>query len=293
MRLDIRYTTRFAYDEAVRESHNELRACPTTDERQTLVGYRVATSPPARIHSFTDYWGTRVDTFGIRVPHTHLEIVAEAAVETRPSLPPAQSPAVAALADPAFRAAHTELLAPSPHTAWGASVADAAAQRWAHVDGDVVSGVLGLHRLVGHRLRYLPGVTEVGVDVEEVLAAGEGVCQDYAHLLIAMCRSVGVPARYVSGYLFTADDASGADTAADVVRVQTHAWVEAAVPGLGWLGLDPTNQQVVGERHVTIGRGRDYDDVAPLRGVFSGPPGHELDVEVELRRVAQQAASAQ
>lgn len=286
MRIDIRYTTRFTYDEPVRESHNELRACPVGSPEQVLVGYRVAMTPPARVFSYTDYWGTRVDAFGVRTPHISLEVVAEAAVETRPRMPPVASADPAALTDPEFLATHAELLAPSRHTTWGEAVAAAAAERWSLTDDDVVSGVLGLHRLVGHTLTYLPGVTDVGVDVEDVLASRQGVCQDYAHLLVAMCRSVGVPARYVSGYLFTADDATGADAAADVVQVQTHAWVEVALPGHGWFALDPTNQQLVGERHVKIGHGRDYDDVAPLRGVYSGPAAGELAVEVELRRLA-------
>ncbi len=97
-----------------------------------------------------------------------------------------------------------------------------------------------------------------------------GVCQDFAHLAVAMCRSIGIPARYVSGYLFTTNDATGEDPEADVVRVQTHAWFEAAVPGVGWLALDPTNSSEVGLRHVTIGHGRDYDDVPPLRGSLRG-----------------------
>ena len=111
----------------------------------------------------------------------------------------------------------------------------------------------------------------MGIEVEEVLAQGKGVCQDYAHLAVAMCRSQGIPARYVSGYLFTRDDSIGPTSrTATWSTVQTHAWFEAAVPGFGWLALDPTNQQEVGVRHVKIGHGRDYDDVQPLRGVFGG-----------------------
>jgi transglutaminase-like putative cysteine protease len=111
------------------------------------------------------------------------------------------------------------------------------------------------------------------------------VCQDYAHLAVAMCRSIGIPARYVSGYLFTLSDASGVDADVDVVRVQTHAWFEAAIPGFGWLALDPTNQQEVGLRHVKIGHGRDYDDVPPMRGVFAGGAVPDVDVTVEIRRM--------
>jgi transglutaminase-like putative cysteine protease len=139
---------------------------------------------------------------------------------------------------------------------------------------------------VGSLLTYRPGATYVGVGVDEVLGRGEGVCQDYAHLAVSMCRSIGVPARYVSGYLFTEKDDTGDDVEADEVTVQTHAWFEAAIPGVGWLALDPTNRQAVGLRHVKIGHGRDYDDVSPLRGTYSGRPQATLAVVVEMRRLA-------
>jgi transglutaminase-like putative cysteine protease len=142
-------------------------------------------------------------------------------------------------------------------------------------------------------LTYRPGTTYVGVPIEDLVARGEGVCQDYAHLAVAMCRSVGIPARYVSGYLFTDDDAIGADIDTDVVQVQTHAWFEAAIPGVGWLALDPTNKQEVGLRHVKIGHGRDYDDVPPLRGVYTGPTNADLQVAVEMRRLSSVTAAQQ
>ena len=123
--------------------------------------------------------------------------------------------------------------------------------------------MLALHRFVHTSLRYTPGATYIGVDVNEVLAKAQGVCQDYAHLAVALCRSVGIPARYVSGYFFAASEATGAEVEGDEVTVQTHAWFEAAIPGWGWLALDPTNAQQVGQRHITIGHGRDYDDVPP------------------------------
>ena len=164
-------------------------------------------------------------------------------------------------------------------------VAEAGRQREL-IGDDLISLVLALHRVTGARLTYAKGATDVGIPVEEVLAQGKGVCQDYAHVAVALCRSQGIPARYVSGYLFTRDDAAGHDvTDGDLVSVQTHAWFEAMVPGFGWLALDPTNQQEVGLRHVKIGHGRDYDDVQPLRGVFSGSGKPLVDPHVEIRRL--------
>jgi len=134
------------------------------------------------------------------------------------------------------------------------------------------------------RLSYQPGTTDIGQPITEILANGTGVCQDYAHLAVAMCRSVGIPARYVSGYLFSSSDRTGS-IEGDIVRVQTHAWVEAAIPGQGWLALDPTNRLAVGRQHVKIGHGRDYGDVPPLRGVYSGPGTPKLEAAVEIRRM--------
>jgi transglutaminase-like putative cysteine protease len=286
VRLDIRYQTQFRYAHPVRESNNELRACPTTDDRQQLVSYRLTTRPAARVLATTDYWGTRVDAFGMRAPHRELEIAAESTVETFPGRIMAAAPTLAQLSDPLFREEHIEYLERTAHVDWGPNV-EAEARRRAEPLGDDVAGVLlSLYRAGGTLLRYVPGATFVGMPVDEVLACGEGVCQDFTHLAIALCRSVGIPARYVSGYLFATDDATGAAGDADTVVVQTHAWIEVALPGAGWWALDPTNHQEVGEQHVKIGHGRDYDDVPPLRGVFSGPAEHEMDVEVEMRRVA-------
>ncbi len=291
MRLDIHYRTRFAYAGHVSESQNELRACPAIDDRQQLVHYDVRTTPSARVSWYLDYWGTRVDTFGIRLPHTTLEVVAEGTVDTVVPEAVEVHPRRAALTDPAFRDEHLELLQPSPHVALTATIAEVAHRHAGQAADDVVAMAHAVHEGLS-ALQYAPGATYVGVPVDEVLRAGGGVCQDFAHVAVAMYRSLGGPARYVSGYLFTGDDATGADTDSDEVEVQTHAWVEVAVPGHGWYALDPTNRQQVSERHVTIGRGRDYDDVAPLRGVFLGPPEHELEVDVRLRRLAVGAPAA-
>jgi transglutaminase-like putative cysteine protease len=287
VRLDIRYVTRFDYGAAVVESQNELRACPASDEHQQVVHYRVTTSPTSRVSSYLDYWGTRVDTFGVAAAHDRLEVVAAATVETVARPEPGHDVPLSELSDPGWRDVNLEYLQRSPHVAWGQAVVSRAREVAAGIggSGDVRSLIEAVDAEVGG-LDYRPGRTAVGIQVEDVLAAGAGVCQDFAHLSIALLRVLGIPARYVSGYFFTADDRTGAEAESDEVEVETHAWVEAAVPGFGWWAFDPTNRSSVGERHVTIGRGRDYDDVAPFRGVFSGAPEHDLSVNVRMRRLA-------
>lgn len=288
MRFDIRYHCRFAYDAPVSESQNELRAAPATTPWQQVLHYRVVTHPSARIHSHTDYWGTRVDTFGVRAPHESLEVTAESTVETSPRQPMAGTARRQELEEPGFVAGHLEYLSRSPHVDWGSDVAAEAHARAELAGDDVVGAALSIHRFAGTSLSYSPGSTYVGVGVDDVFARREGVCQDFAHLVIAMCRAVGIPARYVSGYLFARSEATGDDPGADEVEVATHAWVEAAIPGAGWLALDPTNGQYVGPRHIEIGHGRDYDDVAPLTGVYLGSATHGLTVGVHMRRMQQQ-----
>lgn len=285
MRLDIRYRTTFSYDDLIRESQNELRACPVSDQRQQLVAYRVTTSPSARVLSFTDYWGTRVDHFGLREPHIVLEVVAEAAVDTAPRPPLSVMPDITSIHEGEFRDLHGEYLEPSNHTDWGTRIVREAT-RLVELNGpDLIQVVLALNGRVGAALRYESGSTHIGISVEEVLAQGAGVCQDYAHVAVALCRAAGIPARYVSGYLFTSNDATGRDVEGELVRVQTHAWFEAAIPGFGWLPLDPTNRLQVGHRHVKIGHGRDYDDVPPLRGSYAGSAKPSVEASVEIRRM--------
>src|SRR4249919_1790845 len=149
MRLDIRYRTRFEYDAPVRESQNELRAAPVSDPRQQLISYRVTTTPASRVFSFTDYWGTRVDAFGVREPHEALDVVAEAAVETRRTPLFTASPHVDSVRSEPFREEHLEYLLPTPHADWGAGVAEDASRELAAAGPDLVSIVLALHRRVG------------------------------------------------------------------------------------------------------------------------------------------------
>ena len=309
MRLDIAYRLRFRYSEPVWESHNEVRVRPRDDDRQRLLRYHLSADPPARVLSALDYWGTSVDHVGLRAPHTEMALTAAAAVETQPRAPMTASPDMGAVADQRFRWEHLEFLEPSEHVDW--QPGDAVERSAAHAVGpaqtvpDAVAAIIGEVRRV---LRYEPGSTEIGVSLGELLDGGAGVCQDFAHLAIGMLRSVGVPARYVSGYLFAADETAPVHEAGvtapgrvaiagdagiepvEKVSVQTHAWIEAAVPGWGWWAVDPTNGGAAGERHVVIGWGRDYRDVAPVRGVFMGAAAVEVDAEVVIGKHAEPSA---
>ncbi|MFM7617198.1 MAG: transglutaminase domain-containing protein [Actinomycetes bacterium] len=285
MRLDVRYRSVFAYTEEITESHNELRACPATDAYQRLIDYRVTVDPSSRIFSYTDAWGTRVEAFGVRGVHERMVVTADATVETSPRPLPTATTTLADLQDATFRDGHIEYLQRDRHTDGGERLRAIAREQVERGGPDVVGAALAIHRFVGGSIRYTPGATLVGIAVDDVLTGGVGVCQDYAHLAVTMCRAADLPARYVSGYLFTDHDASGEIPDGEAVVVQTHAWIEVAIPGWGWLGLDPTNGQLAGERHIKIGHGRSYDDVQPLRGVFLGPARSTVAPMVEIRRL--------
>lgn len=282
MRLDIRYQMRFTYDTPVREAHNEVRVRPRDLPTQRLLGHRLTAVPATRILSFTDYWGTTVEHFGHVVEHRTLELVAESAVETRP--PDELPPVTLASLDDTFQLAHGECLRPSAHVEWDASMAAAArdATGEAETVQDAVQAIVALTR---ERLTYETSSTSIGVSLADLLEGGRGVCQDFAHLTIGYLRATGLPARYVSGYLFAVDERRlELDDDLEVVEVLTHAWVEVGTPH-GWIAVDPTNDQPVGERHVVVGYGRDYDDVAPVRGVYVGDATPQVEATVEIRRM--------
>ncbi len=284
MRLDIRYRMTFRYPEPISEAHNEIRVRPRDLPTQRLLDHRLTTDPICRVLAFTDYHGTTVEHFGYIGAHREFEIIAEAAVETRPA-EPLGDVGMDAFTDPRFFQEHIEWLSPSMQVQWNPELAERARNvvSLATSAQDAVRRMLNETREI---LRYEKNSTRIGIPLDELVAGRAGVCQDFAHLMIGMLRSVGIPARYVSGYLFAADET--AIGASDVpVRVQTHAWIDAAIPGHGWLPADPTNAQPVGERHVVIGHGRDYDDVAPVRGVYVGSAVPEVDSIVEIRRMEQ------
>ena len=282
MDLSIRYVTRFTYSAPVWDSQNALRACPANSEGQQLLSYGLQVSPQARVFTYDDVWGTRVDDFGIRSSHDELLVEVETAVSTSRAPTPSKA-SVQALGDPTYRDVGWAFLHRTDHTRYGPDIAQFAKDVAGGVD-EVTALVGAISTAVHEELTYSPGATGIGVRVDDVWSTKAGVCQDYAHLTIAMLRSLGVSARYVSGYFYASDPTLESDVDDQEIVVATHAWVEAAIPGWGWWAVDPTNDAPVGERHVKIGHGRDYDDVTPLRGVYYGDANHALAAEVTMSR---------
>jgi transglutaminase-like putative cysteine protease len=271
------------------ESHNEVRLMPLTDATQTCLEYRLRINPPCKIFSYAEPGGS-VDYFGVRSAHPLLEIFAEALVETR-----LQNPFEGLnLIEPDWdqysarlREDHVEFLSDSPYVTINQEVKDIAAKVRAESNESVVDFLLKFAHWANNALTYDPDATHVHSKLDEVLALRAGVCQDFAHLMIACCRALGIPSRYVSGYLFVGG--------VDGMRGEqaTHAWLECLLPNGTWLGVDPTNDLLVNDRYVAVHTGRDYSDVTPTRGVYVGTPAKSLDVSVNVDRIDTYATTQQ
>lgn len=279
IRLAIRHVTGFSYDGAADSSYNEARMTPLTRPTQRVLAASLTISPYALQSTYRDYFGTIVTTFDLHESHRRLEVVAEAevAIEDVPA-PDADIP-LAELRDDALYDRFVEYLSPTPHTTLSERQLDSFREttRGARFARDVVDAALATVR---DHMTYVRGATVVTSSAQDAWDEGKGVCQDLTHVTLALLRSAGVPARYVSGYLHS-DLAAGVGV---TVAGESHAWVEYFAGE--WRGVDPTNDGVVGLGHVIVATGREYEDVTPLKGIYHGDPASALGVSVETTRLA-------
>jgi transglutaminase-like putative cysteine protease len=286
---DIHYVTAYRYASSVSDNLNALRVRPATTTSQRCDEFHVRLDPEARIHRYVDYFGTEVLEFGVARPHDHMTIEVRARVVTSEPPEPPEAP-WSHLEGDAYAEAAGEFLLPVGEEPDDEALADLLGIARARTP---LATLRWLCELIPDRFEYRPGVTYVGSTVDDLLAAGAGVCQDFVHLALVLLRRNGIGARYVSGYLFSAPEEGGADS----VEVQTHAWLEALLPGAGgrtepvWVGADPTNRRLAGETHVKIGHGRLYGDVPPIKGVYRGDAGAELDASVRMTRLDPTASA--
>jgi len=280
-RLRIKHTTGFHYGGDVTASYNEARMLPVSADGQLVLYSNLEILPMSSHHSYVDYWGSRVSSFEILTPHKELALTATSLVEVRPR---EHSDHDALGWDELATASEvaTEYIEQTTQTRRTEPPADlvALAKKIVAESDDPCSAALAISTAIGDAVEYVQGATTVQTTAKEAWAERKGVCQDMAHLAIGALRSVGIPARYVSGYLHPKPDAAIGET----VTGESHAWVEWYCGE--WRGFDPTNNIDIGDRHVLVGRGRDYNDVPPLRGVYAGPYGSSLFVSVEITREA-------
>lgn len=277
-RIATEHRSTYRYGEPVVTSFNEARISPAASRGQRVIESHVAVDPVTPLFTYVDYWSTLVVAFDVGEPHSTLTVTGTSVVET-PS-DPIESVALdwQDLRAEEVQDRFAELLLPTAYTEGDEALAAVAAELGGLAKPkDTLDAVGSWAR---GAMDYVAGSTVVSTSALQAWRQAAGVCQDFAHLTLAILRQTGIPARYVSGYLHPqADAAIGVPTAG-----QSHAWIEA---WLGyWVAMDPTNAATVAERHVTVARGRDYADVAPFRGVYHGGALERLDVEVTLTRLA-------
>jgi len=273
MKLEIRHRTHYAYAAPVCESFNELHLQPQSNAQQTVDSFLLKILPSTRLRHYHDLYGNRVHHFELPEPHSTLTIESSVRVTT---VPP-----IAALPLDARPAGLDRLPdALKVHFCYdfiqASRYVDTAPETWRLAidavgdETDIWQRVLRIMGFVHSHITYESNFTQVHTHTSEVLEQRRGVCQDFAHVTLSMCRSLRIPARYVSGYLAT-------ETAS-----ATHAWLDAFIPGAGWQGLDPTHNRITDETYVTLAVGRDYADVAPVCGTYKGTTKHAMTVEVRV-----------
>jgi len=286
MLYEIRHITQYRYDQPIRESVIELHMQPRRTGGQGLVSFEVEVEPHAQVLSYVDSWANAVHHFDVPHAHDRLDIFTRSVVETygQPSLPEALTmDEWRALEADAARGEWLDFLTMHGFIAQTAALEAFVAAR--HLDAlrrqDPLSALRALNRAIYEAFDYESGVTDPDSPIDHALLDGRGVCQDFAHIMISICRMWGVPARYVSGYLYTDQETHDRSTPG-----ASHAWAEAFLPSLGWIGVDPTNDLMACERHLAVAIGRDYSDVPPSRGVFKGEAEGRLSVGVSVHKTA-------
>ncbi len=287
MRYSIRHLTKFVYSVPVTESFLEARMEPRSERNQTCLEFELSVRPRAKVQSYNDSLGNTVHHFDVATTHTELAVLAESLVEIGPPPEIPESLPVETWNDLDNLAAegdYWDFIADS-HFAVRTAMLE---QLVATFDLQRRDDPLTLLRWLNHRVYewfdYVPKATRVDSPIDHALAKRAGVCQDFAHIMVALVRQVGIPCRYVSGYMH-----HGREDHDRSAEGATHAWVEAFLPSLGWVGFDPTNDLIAGHRHIRAAVGRDYADVPPTKGVYKGGADSELSVSVQVLPVDEVA----
>ncbi|HWA95762.1 MAG TPA: transglutaminase family protein [Terracidiphilus sp.] len=276
----IRHLTRFRYDHPITESIMETRMHPRSDSHQHCLSFSLSVSPRCRVFSYRDHMGNNVQHFDIPGEHTQLVIIAESVVEQQdlPDVPRFLSPDAWADLDALVDAGdYGEMLLPSTFATPTKALTDLAVKLDVVRRDDPLMLVHEINQKLYDYFEYVPRHTRVDSPIDEAILSGKGVCQDFAHTMIALLRLVGIPARYVSGYLYRSREDHDRST-----PDATHAWVDVLVPHLGWVGFDPTNNLIAHRRHIRAAVGRDYADVPPTHGIYRGQTASELYVAVHV-----------
>lgn len=278
MHLRVLHRTTFIYAGPAHDSFNEVRLKPVSDTTQQCRRFQLKVTPSAVLSEYDDFYGNTVDYFDVAESHTQLVIEATSLVDTVPlaERPPIPLVPSAELERSSEREMLAEFYNSSHYVPLGVELWREAQDALAEGRSDVWSDVCRLGAHIYRTFTYKPRSTGVNTRAPEALALRTGVCQDFAHVHLGLCRSMGIPARYVSGYFF--------NTTRRPREIEaSHAWIEAYIPGYGWAAYDPTHDRVADDRYIKLAVGRDYTDIRPVNGTYRGAPTRSLRVSVSVR----------
>ena len=281
MIYSVRHVTTFRYEPAVRESVMEVRLQPRSEANQRCLSFTLDITPPANITQYRDFTGNTVHHFDIAGAHREVKVSAQSTVQVQ-AVPAPRSSEAGDWADlDALTAGddYWEMMLPSDFAHSGDALGQLSKELRCERRCAPLELLTKLNEGIYELFSYVPNSTKVDSPIEEALQSRQGVCQDFAHIMIALVRSLRIPCRYVSGYLFHREENGHKDRS---LEGASHAWVEALVPRLGWTAFDPTNNLIGGDRHIRVAIGRDYADVPPTRGVYKGEAQSELSVAVTV-----------
>jgi transglutaminase-like putative cysteine protease len=286
-RYNLVHVTNFSYDGPVSESYNELRLRPRHDESQSCLSFKVVTNPVAKAIGHRDFYGNWVHVFHILREHRKLRVETEAVVLMHPQATSQVSSLALSDLDPlqsTLLEDHYDFLSASQYCPALPEIRDLVTEAEVRSDQSAHGFAQAAASLIHETFTYQKGATHVHSSIAECIENKWGVCQDFSHLLIALLRARGMPARYVSGYLVPRQESGDRAAMERVIGgLASHAWVQAFIPDVGWFGLDPTVGSFVEAQHIRVAYGRDYGDVPPVRGVYKGHAGQSLSVDVLVR----------
>ncbi|KHF41372.1 transglutaminase family protein [Halalkalibacter okhensis] len=279
MKYEVLQSTHYQYSMPIRQSINQSIFKPITNENQQVLSYEQTISPEAFCSEHRDYWKNDVATFYIWAPHHELLVKTRSIVElTHPSVDVSMTNEMKdIMGSEKFKQTFAEYLMKTPYTSLSYEQLSLIGEVLESKKVDLNAFMDRLNSYIYENFQYLPGSTDVKTTAAESFEKRTGVCQDFTHVMLAVCRHYGIPARYVSGYIYSGEDVA---MRGDSV---THAWVEVYFPTYGWIGFDPTNNIMAQNQHICVATGRDYADISPLKGVHYGSAEQDLNVSISVK----------
>lgn len=270
----IQHITKYEYDRPIKESVNEIKIYPTNIPTQKIIEHDLKITGSPDIFTFSDYWGNKTGNFNLLLQHQELIIESRLIIETKPNLL-GPFPDIS-IQDSTFDLNDLQLL----QYTRGAAVSGKSFLEsvWLSIyspNKSIATLATACSEFIYENFTYIKGITTIETTVDEIIAHRSGVCQDFAHILLELLRAMQIPARYVSGYICPNKNGMRGEGA-------THAWVEFFIPNYGWVGIDPTNNALVGNHHIKLAVGRDFADCTPIKGTFKGPAHQLLSVFVSV-----------